>query len=160
LLQALCSLPATNLQLIHYEPILYSIGSWDQRKGVTMRRRINNLLKSVLKTAVYLLEESGDTANDVRDRVSRGFDRAGDRISDLGERTRDLYTGENYTMRSALMFGAGLALGVGAGLLLAPASGEETRGAIGDKVEEFRGQVRDRFSSSSRRSSATGTEGV
>ena len=125
-----------------------------------MPRRMSNLLKSVLKTAVYLLEESGDTANDVRDRVSRGYGRASDRISDLGEQARDLYTGENYAMKSALMFGAGLALGVGAGLLLAPASGEETRGAIGDKVEEFRGQVRDRFSSSSRRSSATGTEGV
>jgi hypothetical protein len=122
-----------------------------------MRRRATNLLKSILKTAVFLMDETGDTANDVRDRVSQGFDRASDRVSDLGERTRDFYTGENRALRSALMFGAGLAVGVGAGLLLAPASGEETRDAIGDKVEEFRGQVRDRFSSVR---SSTGTEGV
>jgi hypothetical protein len=121
-----------------------------------MRRRAGNLLKSVLKTAVYLLEESGDTANDVRDRVAQGVDRASDRLSDLRDRGRDFYTGENRALRSALMFGAGIAVGVGAGLLLAPASGEETRDAIGDKVEEFRGQVRDRFSPAR---SATGTEG-
>lgn len=119
-----------------------------------MRRRASNLLRSVLKTAVYLMEESGDTANDVRDRVSKGFDRAGGRISDLRDQGRDFYNGENHALRSTLMFGLGLAVGVGAGVLFAPASGEDTRGAIGDRVEEFRGQVRDRFSSARE---ATGT---
>ena len=124
---------------------------------MTMRRRTSNLLKSVLKTAVCFLDQSGDAAVEARDRVTESFDRAGERISHLGERARDLYTGENHAMRSALMFGAGIAIGVGAGILLAPASGEETRGAIGDRVQEFRGQVRDRFS---RSRPATGTEGV
>jgi gas vesicle protein len=122
-----------------------------------MRRRASNLLRSILKTAVYLMDETGDTANDVRDRVAQGVDRASDRISDLRDRGRDFYNGDNHALRSALMFGAGLAVGVGAGLLLAPASGQETRDAIGDKVEEFRGQVRDRFSSAR---SSTGTEGM
>jgi hypothetical protein len=120
-----------------------------------MRRRTSNLLKSILKTAVYLMEESGNTATDVRDRVAQGFDRASDHLSDLGDRARDIYTGESRG-RSVAMFGLGIAIGVGAGLLLAPASGEETRNTIGDKVEEFRGQMRERFSGRS----ATGTEGV
>jgi hypothetical protein len=120
-----------------------------------MRRKTSNLLKSVFKTAACFLEQSGDAASEARDRVAEGFDRAGERISDLGDRARSLYAGENHALRSALMFGAGIAIGVGAGLLLAPASGEETRGAIGDKVQEFRGQVRDRIS---RPRSATGTD--
>jgi hypothetical protein len=43
-------------------------------------------------------------------------------------------------------------------MLLAPASGDELRGAIGDKVHDIGDQVRTRFSSEVRRAS-TGTEG-
>lgn len=112
-----------------------------------MRRRASSLLRSVLKTAVCFLEQSGESASDARERIAASLDRAGERVSDLGARARDLYAGENHALRSALLFGAGVAIGVGAGILLAPASGEETRDAISNKVQEFRGQVRDRFSS-------------
>jgi hypothetical protein len=118
---------------------------------------LNNLLKSILKTAVYFVEQSDRVASDVRERVSDEYDGASDRISDLRDRARDLYAGENHTMRNVLVFAAGVGVGIGAGMLLAPASGEEIRGSIGDKVQDIGDRVRDRFSSEKR--NATGTEG-
>jgi gas vesicle protein len=46
-------------------------------------------------------------------------------------------------------------VGVGAALLFAPASGEELRGQIGDKVQDIRDRVKERFSAQT----STGTEG-
>jgi hypothetical protein len=130
-----------------------------------MKNKTNQVLRSILKTAVCFLDQSGEVASDARDRVASGFDRASDRISDMGERAssrlsdvgdrvRGLYTGDD-TAKNALMFAAGIAVGACAGILLAPASGEETREAIGDKVHEFRGQVR-KFSRKA--AASTGTE--
>jgi hypothetical protein len=118
---------------------------------------LNNLLKSILKTAVYFLEQSDRVANDLRDRVSDEYDNASDRVSDLRDRARDLYAGESHTLRNVLTFAAGVGVGIGAGMLLAPASGEEIRGSIGDKVHDIGDRMRDRFSSEARNS--TGTEG-
>jgi gas vesicle protein len=122
---------------------------------------MNNLIKSILKTAVYFLDQSDRLASDVRDRFSDTVDRASERVSDLRDQAQELYDGENHTMRNVLTFAAGVAIGVGAGMLLAPASGEEIRGSIGDKVQDIGDRVRNRFSSSSQtRRSATGTEGI
>lgn len=118
---------------------------------------LNNILKSVLKTAVYFIEQSDRVAGDMRDRVSDTFDSASDRVADLRDRAQDYYEGENHTLRNVLVFAAGVGVGVGAGLLLAPASGEELRGSIGDKVQDISDRVRDRFSSETE--NATGTEG-
>ena len=118
---------------------------------------LNNLLKSILKTAVYFIEQSDRVAVDVRDRVSEGFDSAADRVSDLRDRAQDLYEGENHTLRNLLTFAAGVGVGIGAGMLLAPASGEEIRGTISDKVQDIGERVRDRFSSET--GNATGTQG-
>jgi gas vesicle protein len=52
----------------------------------------------------------------------------------------------------------GIGVGVGVGMLLAPASGEETRGTISNKVQEFGGRMRDKFSEG--QSSSTGTYGA
>jgi YtxH-like protein len=117
---------------------------------------LNNLLKSILKTAVYFVEQSDRVASDMRDRVSDSLDSAADRVSDLRDRAQDLYEGENHTLRNVLVFAAGVGVGIGAGMLLAPTSGEETRGAISDKVQDISDRVRDRFSSET---AATGTEG-
>jgi hypothetical protein len=119
--------------------------------------KMNKLLKSVLKTAVYLLEQTENVAEEMRDRVADGVDHAGHRISDLRDQARDMYAGEDHTLRNALTFAAGVGVGIGAAMLLAPASGEEIRGQIGDKVQDIGDRVRDRFSSASRRAS-TGTE--
>jgi hypothetical protein len=123
---------------------------------------MNKLLKSVLKTVVYLLDQTESVAEDMRDRVADSVDRAGDRMSDLRDRARDFYPGEDHTLRNILTFAAGVGVGVGAAILFAPASGEEIRNQIGEKVQDIGERVRDRFSSaaSETRRSATGTEGV
>ena len=120
---------------------------------------MNKLLKSVLKTVVYLLEQTEDVAEDMRDRVSESVDRASDRVSDLRDRARDIYGAEDHTLRNVLTFAAGVGVGIGVAMLFAPASGEEIRNQIGEKVQDIGGRVRDRFSSETQRA-ATGTEGV
>ena len=122
---------------------------------------MNKLLKSVLKTVVYLLDQTESVAEDMRDRMADSVDRAGDRMSDLRDRARDFYPGEDHTLRNILTFAAGVGVGVGAAILFAPASGEEIRSQIGEKVQDISDRVRDKFSSASEgRRSATGTEGV
>jgi YtxH-like protein len=117
---------------------------------------MNNLIKSILKTAVYFLDQTDRFAGDVRDRVNDGIDAASDRVSDLRERAHDLYPGEDHTFRNVLTFAAGLGVGVAAAMLFAPASGQELRSQIGEKVQNIGDRVRDRFTSEPRRS--TGTE--
>ena len=85
---------------------------------------------------------------------------------------QDFYQGEDHTLRNVLVFAAGVGVGIGAGMLLAPASGEEIRGSIGDKVQDISDRVRDRFTSetatatgpglrfSTRRSSCCATSGA
>jgi gas vesicle protein len=123
---------------------------------------MNNLIKSILKTAVYFLDQTDRFTGDVRDRFSDTVDRASDRVSDLRDQAQEFYQGEDHTMRNVITFAAGVALGVGAGMLLAPSSGEELRGSLGDKVQDIGDRVRDRFTSASAttRRSATGTEGI
>ncbi len=116
---------------------------------------MNNLIRSILKTAVYFLDQTDHFTNDVRERVSEGVGRAADRVSDLREQAEDLYSGEDHTVRNVLTFVAGVGVGVGVAMLFAPASGEELRSQIGDKVQDISGRVRDRFSGRT----STGTEG-
>ena len=108
---------------------------------------MNKLLKSVLKTVVYLIDQTEGVAGDARSRVSDTVDRASDRASDLRDRAYDLLEPEDHTLRNVLTFVAGVGVGVGAALLLAPASGEEIRGQIGEKVQDISERVRDRFTS-------------
>jgi YtxH-like protein len=118
---------------------------------------MNNLIKSILKTAVYFLDQTDRVAGDVRDRVYDGVDRATGRISDLRDQAHDLYD-RDHTLRNVLTFAVGLGVGAGAAILLTPASGQEIRNSIGEKVQGIGDRVRDRFSSAEKRS-ATGTEG-
>src|SRR5258706_2754281 len=93
---------------------------------------MNNLIKSILKTAVYFLDQTDRFAGDVRDRFSDTVDRASDRVSDLRDQAQDLYEGENHTLRNVLTFAAGGGGGVGAGRLLAPAAREgDSRSYLG-----------------------------
>ena len=116
-----------------------------------------NVLKSVLRTAVYILDQV-DRAGDVRDRVSDQVDRVSSRVSDLADQAKDVIYGEDHTWRNVLLFAAGVGVGVGAGVLLAPSSGEELRNSMREKVEDIGDRVRGRFSSRTG-SRATGTEG-
>jgi gas vesicle protein len=83
------------------------------------------------------------------------MDRASERVSDLRGQVSDFYSGEDHTVRNLLTFVAGVGVGVGAALLFAPASGEELRGQIGDKVQDIRDRVKERFSTQT----STGSEG-
>ena len=105
--------------------------------------KLNNLVKSVLKTAVYLMDQAADTV-----------DRASGRAVEFAEDARNaVYPSEDHTLRNLLAFAAGVGVGVGAGILLAPSSGTELRNTIGDKVHEIGARVRNRSEQFS-----TGTE--
>jgi len=89
------------------------------------KMRLNKLLRSALKTAVYLMDETADQ-----------MDRVSDRASDLADTARGVIA-PDHTMRNFFSFVLGVGVGVGAGLLLAPSSGEELRSTITDKVQDI-----------------------
>ncbi len=105
----------------------------------------NSILKSLLKTAVYVMDQAGDRV-----------DRVTDRASDFADDARSAIFEEDHTLRNVLLFAAGVGVGVGAGLLLAPASGEEIRNSIGEKVQDISDKVKGRMSNENY--GATGTE--
>ncbi len=76
---------------------------------------MNKFLKSILKTAIYLLDQSDRVAADMRDRVADRVDEVSDRVSDLRNRARDLYGHEDHTLRNIMTFAAGVGVGIGAG---------------------------------------------
>src|SRR5258708_24541721 len=81
---------------------------------------MNNVIKSILKTAVYFLDQTDRFAGDIRDRFSDTVDRTSDRVSDLRDQAQELYEGEGHTMRNVLTFAAGVAGFVGAGSWVGP----------------------------------------
>jgi gas vesicle protein len=119
---------------------------------------MNNLIRAVLKTAVYFLDQTDRVTGTVRDRVSDSMDRAADKVSDLRDQAEDLYEGPSHPIRNVLIFAAGVGVGIGTAMLFAPASGEEIREQIGQRVQNIGERVKSRFSSGS--GNATGTEGM
>lgn len=105
----------------------------------------NSVLKSLLKTAVYVIDQTAEKV-----------DRVSDRAYDMADDARTAIFPEDHTLRHVLLFAAGVGVGVGAGLLLAPASGEETRNSITEKVQDIGDKVKSRVSN--RNYGATGTE--
>ena len=93
---------------------------------------MNKYAKFILRTALNLMDEYSDQV-----------DRASDRVSDLVDRGRDLvdrgreivYPRQDHTLRNVLSFAAGIGVGIGAGLLLAPSSGSELRQSIKERVQ-------------------------
>jgi gas vesicle protein len=92
---------------------------------------VNKLLKLFLKTAVRLIDQS-----------LQQVDRASDQVSGLVDRGKEIIQPEDHGLRNALSFAAGLGVGVGAAMLFAPASGEEIRSSIKDRVQGLRGKAR------------------
>jgi hypothetical protein len=107
--------------------------------------RWNGLLKSLLKATVYFMDQTAEQVDRVSDSASQIADRAKSAI----------YPEEDHTLRNILSFAAGVGVGVGAGLLFAPASGAEIRSSIGDRVHDISDKVKERMST---KTSATGTE--
>lgn len=127
-----------------------------------MRLRKENILWNVLLgSGVYLLDS-------LRDRLSEGMDDLSDRARDTYSeasrrvsRASDVIRGEDHRgigTAGALLIGIGV--GVGVGMLLAPASGEETRSNLSNKVQEFGGRMRDKFSEQRREPGSTGAYGT
>ncbi|MGA2099805.1 MAG: YtxH domain-containing protein [Candidatus Sulfotelmatobacter sp.] len=96
--------------------------------------KLNKLVKSILKTAVYIMDQ---TANQV--------DRVSDRAVEMAENAREVVSpSESHALRNVLSFAAGVGVGVGAGLLLAPSSGSELRSSISGKVQDIGNRVKAR----------------
>jgi len=105
--------------------------------------KLDKLVKSVLKSVVYIMDETADRV-----------DRISDRASDLADNTRSvIYPNQGSGMRSFMSFAAGVGIGIAAGMLLAPSSGQELRNTITDKVQDISDKVRGRAESY-----ATGTD--
>jgi hypothetical protein len=109
---------------------------------------VNKLLKSLLKTAIYVMDQFVEQA-----------DRASDRVPDLTDRGRTMiHHQENRTLRNVASFAAGVGVGIGVAILLAPASGKEIRSSISEKVQDISNQVRERVIPSEVRPRPSGTE--
>ncbi len=95
---------------------------------------ISKLVRSVLKTAVYVIDQTADH-----------MDHASDRASNFVDDAREvIYPDDNHVLRNILGFAAGIGVGLGAGLLLAPSSGSDLRASITDKVQEIGSRVKGR----------------
>jgi hypothetical protein len=87
--------------------------------------RLNRLLKSLLKTGVYIM-----------DQATGHVERVSDRASQIADQTKSaIHPKDDHTLRNILSFAVGVGLGIGAGILLAPSSGAEIRGLIIDIVK-------------------------
>ena len=126
---------------------------------------MNKLLKLLLGTGLYLLEQSDSATKNVRDRAVEQMEDLRDAAqqtyetaaSRVARASRTVRGKDSDLLRNALPFAAGIGVGIGVGLLLAPASGDETRSVIAGKVQEMGDKVRKQFSSEG--ASATGTHG-
>lgn len=114
--------------------------------------RWNKLLKSLLKTTVYILDQTAEQVDRVAVRSSEFTDQAKRVVDSAADAIQPR---EDHTLRNIVTFAAGIGVGIGAGLLLAPASGGETRSSISHKVKAIGNKVTGRFSS---QDLATGTE--
>lgn len=97
-----------------------------------------------------------DRAEDMGDVLRDRYEDAADRLHDV----RSSLRGETHWVAPTLSFLGGIGIGIGAGLLLAPMSGEETRAAIREKANDVSNKVNDIASGTRYRSSSqpTGTE--
>ena len=134
-------------------------------------RREKVLWNVLLGTSVFLLDS-------LRNRLSEGADdlsdRARDSYNDISDRARDTYNeasrrtnravdavrgNDSSALKTTAALLAGVGVGFGVAMLLAPASGKETRDAISGKVQEFGDRMRDKFASEAREA-GTGTYGA
>jgi hypothetical protein len=92
-----------------------------------------------------------DRLDDLADNAARHYDNAADRVESL---YRSVSGEDHPALAGATSFLIGMGIGVGAGVLLAPASGKQTREAIVEKVERFREDVRDSMRHGAERKSA------
>jgi gas vesicle protein len=136
--------------------------------GIMRLRKKNLLLNVLLGTGLYLLDSAREQLSD---QVEEFSDRARDSYEDLRDRGRDVYKSgsrrvsraaealrgeDHHALGTAAALLVGVGVGVAAGLLFAPASGEETRNNLTGKIRDFGERAKERFDKGE---SATGTYG-
>jgi gas vesicle protein len=131
----------------------------DFNRGNTMQRWARFALKcGILLTDAKLWssisEQLRDRADDMGDTVKRTYNETTDRVSDAHQALQ----GRSHWATHTVNFLGGVGLGVGLGILLAPASGQETRSAIRDKVVDFKSRVGDAASTAAYRARRTTAE--
>jgi len=115
---------------------------------------MDKLLKLLLGTTLYILEQSDQSTRKIRNRAAENIDdlrefaqQKYETASDRVTRASRVIRGEdNQVLGNVLSLTAGVAIGVAIGLVFAPASGEQTRSVIADKVQGFGDKVKKRFS--------------
>jgi hypothetical protein len=122
-----------------------------------MKFKKQQLLSLLLGTGLYLLESMRerlpDNVDDIKGRVRDTYDTASDRVGRATAALRGEEDSHILGKVGALLVGVGI--GAGIGVLIAPASGEETRADIAGKVSDFSDKVRE----SAGKKRATGTYG-
>jgi gas vesicle protein len=103
----------------------------------------NGLIKSLLKTGVYIMDQTADQMDRASERASHIASQAKSVVDDA---TSAIYPREDHTLRNFISFAAGVGIGVGAGMLLAPSSGAELRSSISDRVQDISDRVKGRVS--------------
>ena len=117
------------------------------------------LLGVLLGTGLHLLnnlrDRLPDNMDDIKDRARRRYETASDRLGRATNVLRGKDESRIFGKVGVLLIG--VSVGVGVGLLIAPASGEKTRADITDKVSDFGDKVRER--TAKKPQGATGTYG-
>jgi murein DD-endopeptidase MepM/ murein hydrolase activator NlpD len=111
---------------------------------------VNKFLKGLLGAGLYLLEQSELASRSARERAVDQFedlrDSAEARMREATRRvskaSRAIQGKDDSPLTNFLLFTAGFGVGVGAGLLFAPASGADVRSAMSGKVQEFTGKFK------------------
>ncbi len=117
---------------------------------------VKKILKLLLGTSLYLLDQSDRATKNARGRVAGQVDD----LRGLAQQKYNVTAGrfaraskafrrsdEHHAIRNSLRFAAGVGIGVGVALLSAPSSGEQTRTLLAEKAQKLGGDVRRRFSS-------------
>ena len=122
---------------------------------------MRNFFKLLLGTSLCFLEQSDHSKNvrrlaagkidDLRDAVQQRYEDAADRVA---KASRAIRGQDNQSLGNALRLAAGVGVGLAVGLLLAPASGRETRSAIAGSVQQFGNKVRKQVFSEDARATA------
>lgn len=112
--------------------------------------------EAAIGTGIFLLERSerltprirhkiGDQVDDLVDRAKDAYHAAADRAVDVSKSLRK--RNNHSATGAALKFAAGIGVGVGAALLMAPNTGRHTRQRLAEKAQELGNNLRHRVNS-------------
>ncbi len=137
-----------------------NIGSKNVKDWVRLAAKLS-LLFTEPKVRAAVGERIKDGVSDLTDRVSGKYEDVSDTVArryedavDRFEAAADALQGKNYWPSRVTGFLLGVGVGAALGILLAPASGSETRESVRDKAAD----VTDRIRRSVLRMPSTGTE--